>query len=180
MRALAILLFSFSLAATSSSAQTTWDTLNFGQSRDSVHAYLDNQNLAVSSTPDNNLQTNSDYPILIPGLLYPIPVMVTFQFDANSHLAEITLALDLPAMRHDWAAIGPDEALYTFASDKLAFALAGQYGAPTFSSSTCNAATEATPCTLQWHGSTNQSIQLERIPTGRHLRIHYLPQAPTL
>lgn len=165
--------------ATASASAQTWDRLNFGQSRDSVHSQLDNQNLPVGSTPDGNLQTNTDYPVLIPGLLYPIPMMVTFYFDTNSHLAEITLALDLPAMRHDWASIGPDEALYDFASDKLAFALAGQYGAPIFSSNACNAETLTAPCTVQWR-DPNQAIQLERIPTGHHLRIHYLPLAPTL
>lgn len=176
---LSLLTLVLCLASATASAQLTWDNLSFGQSRDSVHTQLDNQPLAVSSTPDNNLQTNTDYPILIPGLLYPIPMMVTFRFDTSSRLAEITLSLDLPAMRHDWAALGSEEALFNFASDKLAFALAGQYGAPIFSTPTCNAESSTAPCTLQWHGNS-QAIQLERTSGTRHLHIRYLPLAPTL
>jgi len=85
---LSLLTLVLCLASATASAQLTWDNLSFGQSRDSVHTQLDNQPLAVSSTPDNNLQTNTDYPILIPGLLYPIPMMVTFRFDTSSRLAE--------------------------------------------------------------------------------------------
>jgi hypothetical protein len=175
---LAILLLCLSTA--SASAQQTWGSVHFGQSRDAVQAQLNNQNLPVESAPSDALQTNSDYPLPLPGLLYPIPMMANFHFDANSKLDTVVLSLDLPAMRHDWASIGSDEALYNFAADKLSFALAGQYGAPIFTSPTCNVATETpTPCTIQWHG-TNQVIQLESIPTGRHLRIRYLPLASAL
>ena len=175
------LLLSLCLAVTSASAQTLWSGLHFGQSRDAVQAQLTNQNLPIESTANGSLQTNSDYPLPLPGLQYPIPMMVTFHFDTNSHLVDIALSLDLPAMRHDWAAVGTDEALYNFAADKLSFALAGNYGAPTFSSPACNVASEllTTPCTIQWRTS-NQVIQLERIPTGRHLRIEYLPPAAAL
>lgn len=101
--------------------------------------------------------------------------MATFHFDADSRLAEITLSLDLPAMRHDWPSLGSDEAVYNFAADRLALALAAEYGAPAFS--TCNA--ENSPCILQWR-DPNQVIQLERIPATRHLRVHYLPVPTTL
>jgi hypothetical protein len=170
------LLLALCIAATSASAQT-WNTLNFGQSRDSVQSQLTNQNIPVESTPDGSLQTNSDYPVTVPGLAYPLPMMVTMHFDAASHLAGISLALDLPAMRHDWPSLGSDEALYNFAADKLSLALAGNYGAPIFTTPSCTA--EAAPCTLEWR-NTLQVIQLERIPTGRHLYITYLPFAPTL
>jgi hypothetical protein len=169
---LAILLFI--LSAATASAQVPWSSVSLGDSRDGAHAKLDNLNIPVSSTPDQNLQTNSDFPLVLPGLLYPLPVMVTFRFDSNSRLAEITVALDLPAMRHEWAALGSDEALFNFADDKLAFALAGVYGPPVFSSLACNAETAA-PCTLQWRDNgRNQVVQLERIPTGHHLRLIYL------
>jgi hypothetical protein len=175
---LAILLLC--LATATASAQQTWGGVHFGQSRDAVQAQLNNQNLPVESAPSDALQTNSDYPLPLPGLLYPIPMMANFHFDTNSKLDAVVLSLDLPAMRHDWASIGSDEALYNFAADKLSFALAGQYGAPIFTSPTCSVATETpTPCTIQWHG-TNQVIQLESIPTGRHLRIRYLPIATAL
>jgi len=155
-----------------------WSSVTLGDTRDSAHSKLDNLNIPVSSTPDANLQTNTDFPLILPGLLYPLPVMVTFRFDANSRLAEITLNLDLPAMRRDWAALGSDEALYNFADDKLAFALAGAYGAPSFSSPACNAEAPTTPCTTQWRDANrSQVIQLERIPNGHHLRIDYLPLA---
>jgi hypothetical protein len=172
---LAILLLC--LSAATASAQQTWGGVHLGQSRDGVQAQLTNQNLPVESLPDGALQTNTDNAIPLPGLLYPIPMMATFHFDTNSHLAETTLSLDLPAMRHDWASLGSDEALYNFAAEKLAFALAGQYGAPIFSSSTCNLATDTSaPCTIEWR--TNQEvIQLENIPNGHHLRIRYLPAA---
>ena len=72
MRALTLLL---ALAATTAaSAQVPWANLPFGQSRDTIHARLDTANLAVSSTPDGNLQTKTDYPLVLPGLLYPLPV----------------------------------------------------------------------------------------------------------
>ncbi len=169
------------LSAATASAQQTWGSVHFGQSRDSVQAQLNNQNLPVESAPDGALQTNSDYPLPLPGLPYPIPMMANFHFDINTKLDTVVLSLDVAAMRHDWSSLGSDEALYTFAANKLSFALAGQYGAPIFSSSTCNVATEdlTTPCTIQWHG-TNQVIQLESIPTGRHLRIRYLPLAGAL
>lgn len=175
------LLLSLCLAATSASAQTLWSGLHFGQSRDAVQAQLTNQNLPVGSTAGGSLQTNSDYPLPLPGLANPIPMVVTFHFDANSNLADISLSLDLPAMRHDWASIGADDALYSFAADKLSLALSGNYGAPTFSSPACNVAAEllTSPCTIQWRTS-GQVIQLERVPNGRHLRVEYLPLATAL
>ena len=152
-----------------------------GESRDGVHAKLDNLNLPVSSTPDNNLQTNSDYPLILPGLIYPLPVMVTFRFDANSRLAETNLSLDLPAMRRDWAALGSDEALFAFATDKLSFNLAGVYGPPVLNTPARDAATEPVPCTIEWRDPIrNELIQLERIPNGHHLRINYLPVTGSL
>ena len=175
------LLLSLCLAAASASAQTLWSGLHFGQSRDAVQAQLTNQNLPIESIASGSLQTNNDYPLPLPGLQYPIPMMVTFHFDTNSNLADISLSVDLPAMRHDWASIGTDDALYSFAADKLSLALSGNYGAPTFSSPACNIAAEllTTPCTTQWRTS-GQVIQLERVPNGRHLRIDYLPLATAL
>ena len=165
------------LVTATASAQVPWKDLHFGQSRDSVRSQLENLNLPVESTPDTALQSNKDYPLLLPGLLYPIPIMATFHFDADSRLAEITLSVDLPAMRREWSSLGSDEALYNFAADKLAFALAGEYGTPIFSSPTCNA--ENSPCTLQWRDPA-QIIQLERTPGTHHLHIHYLPIATAL
>jgi len=175
------LLLSLCLAATSVSAQTLWSGLHFGQSHDAVQAQLTNQNLPVESTANGSLQTNNDYQLPLPGLQYPIPMMVTFHFDTNSNLADISLSVDLPAMRHDWASVGTDDALYSFAADKLSLALAGNYGAPTFNSPACSVASEllTAPCTIQWRTS-GQVIQLERVPNGHHLRIEYLPLATAL
>jgi hypothetical protein len=179
MRALTLLL---ALAATTAaSAQVPWTNLPFGVSRDTIHTRLDTANLAVSSTPDGNLQTNTDYPLILPGLLYPLPVLVTFRFDANSRLAETALSLDLASMRRDWAALGSDDALFTFAADKLALNLAGVYGPPVFNTPTCDAPTETTPCTLEWRDPTlRQQIQLERIPNGHHIHLIYLPISGSL
>ncbi|MGA8938609.1 MAG: hypothetical protein WB439_05525 [Acidobacteriaceae bacterium] len=169
------LVLSLCFAAAAACAQSPWPAgVSLGDSRDNVRIALDRDNLPAGSTPDGSLQTNSDYPVSLPGLRYPIPMMLTFAFDTNSRLAEMTLSLDLPAMRRDWAAVGSDEALYNFAADKLAFALAANHGAPIFSSPSCNSATDA-PCTIQWREINRLTIQLERIPNGHHLRIHYLP-----
>lgn len=164
-----------SLAATAASAQT-WGGVTLGQSRDAIQSQFNNANLPVESLSDGDLQTNNDNAISLPGLLYPLPMMATFHFDTNSRLAETTLSLDLPAMRRDWASLGSDEALFNFAADKLVLALAGQYGPPVFSTYSCSAEPITAPCTLQWNEKNiPQVIQLERIPTGFHLRIHYLP-----
>ena len=180
MRAIALLVALLALCATAN-AQVPWSAVSLGDTRDRVHAKLDNLNIPISSTPDTNLQTNTDFPLVLPGLLYSLPVMVTFRFDANSRLAETNLSLDLPAMRRDWAALGSDEALYTFAADKLAFNLAGVYGPPVLSTPTCDAPTEATACTLEWRDpNLRQQIQLERIPNGHHIHLSYLPLTRSL
>jgi hypothetical protein len=180
VRLLLLLLLCFA-TATSASAQTTWHGLHFGESRDDVRSQLAAQNMPVETSPDGALQTNTDYNLPLPGLLYPFPMVANLHFDTNSLLADVTLTLDLPAMRRDWASLGSDQALYNFADDQLTFALAGLYGAPLYSSVPCNviAETASFPCTILWRGN-QQSIELERLSSGRRLRIHYLPLATGL
>jgi hypothetical protein len=177
---LAILLLTLTLSFTTASAQT-WGGVSLGQSRDAIQTQFTDANLQVSSLTDGDLQTNTAQPISLPGLLYPLPMMATFHFDAKARLAEVTLSLDLPAMRRDYAALGSDEALFNFAAEKLAFVLAGEYGTPAFSTPSCNAETTTAPCTLQWNQPpARQVIELERIPSGHHLRIRYLPSSAPL
>ena len=174
---LAILLLGFATAT--ASGQNPWRELVFGQSRDGVRSQLENANLAVESTPDGNLQSNADSPLPLPGLANPIPVMATFLFDTSAHLTEVTLSVDLPALRRDYPSLGSDEALYNFAADKLGLALAGQYGNPVFSSIACSAAPQTAPCTLQWRSQV-LVVQLESTSAGHHVRVHYLPVPTTL
>lgn len=168
------------LCTASASAQTTWHGLRFGESHDQIVSQLTTQNMPVESTPDGNLQANTDVELPLPGLHYPVPMVATFHLDANSNLADIDLSLDLHDMRRYWAALGPDAALFNFASEQFTLSLAGLYGTPIYTSPGCNIVSETPPpCTILWHGD-NQSIALERTPADHHLSIHYLPIANSL
>ena len=162
---------------TTASAQT-WAGAALGQSRDSLQTQFNNANLQVSLPPRRRPpKPTPPSPSLSPAFSTPFPMMATFHFDTNSRLAETSLSLDLPAMRHDYAALGSDESLFAFAADKLAFVFSGEYGAPVFATTSCNAETTTAPCTIEWRINPAQVVQLERIPAGHHLRIHYLPTA---
>ena len=172
------------LAATASaSAQTTWHNLHFGQSRDAVTAELTNQNMPSTSSDDGTLQVSTDFEELLPGLRYPLPLIVTVHFNANSALSDVTLALDLPAARHYWSSIGSDEALFNFAAEHFTGALSGRYGAPLFSSNSCDGEPKqaSTFCIISWRGA-EQTVEMERSVTakGPRLLIRYQPLAGDL
>jgi len=170
-------------AATSASAQTTWQNLHFGESHDAVTAQLANQNMPSTTSQDGTVQATADYELRLPGLRYPLPVIVTAHFDTNNALADVTLTLDPVSARHYWPNIGSDDALLHFAAEHFTAALSGRYGAPLFASNSCDAdPKQPSPfCIVSWHG-TDQTIELERsvTPRGPRLLIRYQPLAGDL
>ena len=182
MRLIPLALF-LAAATAAASAQTTWHNLQFGQSRDAVTAQLNNQNMPSSVSQDGSVQANADYELLLPGLRYPLPVIVTAHFDANANLADVTLTLDIPSARRYWPAITSDDAMFHFAAEHFTAALSGRYGAPLFSSNACDPAAKESPtfCLVSW-GHPNQTIELERSVTskGPRLLIRYQPLASDL
>jgi hypothetical protein len=179
---LPIIVLTCLIATTSASAQATWRGLHFGESLDEVRTQLTAQNMPVATSQEGALQATSDYDLAIPGLRYAFPMRVTFHFDDSAKLADVTLALDLPGMRRYWAAIGSDEALSTFAAEKLMGALSGRYGTPLYRSTACDADTK-TPsfCIVSWH-ATEQTVELERGTSARGMRllVRYQPLATDL
>ena len=164
------------------SAQNTWKGLHFGESRDDVRNQLAAQSITVETAQDGTLQATKNYELTIPGLRYPFPMLASFHFDDASDLADVTLALDLPAMRLYWAAIGPEDALANFAAEKLTGALSGRYGTPLYRSTACDAETKQPAfCIVSWPGS-GQTIELERgtSPKGLRLLVRYQPLANDL
>jgi hypothetical protein len=178
-----VLLFLCSLAITASaSAQNTWQNLHFGEPTDSVRSQLATQNIAVATSPEGTLQSTADYQLPIPGLSNTFPMQVNVHFDTQSNLSDVTLALDLLGMRRYWGTVGPDEAIYNFASEKLMGALSGRYGAPIYSSNDCSEPLKpGSYCIVSWHG-TDQTIELERALSSRGLRllIRYQPLVTAL
>jgi hypothetical protein len=159
------------------SAQLTWKNLHFGQSRDEARAQLTTQNIAVQNTPDGSLQSTADYELPIPPLQHTFPMVASFHFDDAGQLAEVTLALDVPAMRRYWGTLGTDDALFTFAEEKLITALTGRYGTALYRTPTCDSDPKQS-CTSLWRGP-DQSIVLDRLttPRGPRLIIRYQPLA---
>jgi hypothetical protein len=164
-------------------AQTTWHGLEFGQPRDAVRAQLSSQSIASDVSQDGTLKSTGDYLLPIPGLSQPFPMLANFYFDASSKLSTITLLVDIPGMRHDWSALGGDEALATFAAEKLTGALSGKYGAPLYRSSVCDSQLTAPAafCIVSWRGP-DQTIELERAstPRGPRIIVRYQPLATDL
>jgi len=183
MRRSLLLALTLTLATSAASAQNTWHGLHFGESRDDVRAQLTAQNMPSTSSQDGTLQANADYDLLLPGLRYPFPTIVSVHFDDRAALADITLSLDLPGMRRDWAALGSDDALLHFAAEHFTAALSGRYGAPLYSSNSCNIEPKqpSSFCIVSWRG-TDQTIELENAltPRGSRLLIRYQPLATDL
>lgn len=183
MRPSLLLALYLTAATTAASAQATWHGLHFGDSRDNVRDHLTAQNLPVEASQEGTLQSNADYELSIPSLRHTLPMQLSFHFDDNNALADITLALDLPGMKRYWAAIGSDEALFNFAEEHLIGALSGLYGAPLYRSRACDAEPKqpSPVCILSWHGD-QQTIQMERqlTPHGQRLVIRYQPLATDL
>jgi hypothetical protein len=180
---LPLLLLACTLTAAAAPAQTTWHNLHFGQSRDEVRAQLSTQNLSLQTTPDNSLQTAADYDLNLPGLQHPLSMIATFHFSDAGTLADVTLAVDLPAVRRYWAPLGSDDVIVSFVSEKLAIALSGIYGTAIYRSPSCDVSPTPAPafCTSVWHAQ-DQTIELDRpiSPRGPRLLIRYQPLATDL
>jgi hypothetical protein len=170
-------------ATTTAAAQSTWHGVHFGESRDDVRTQLTAQNLPVEASQEGTLQSNTDYELPIPGLRHTFPMFVSFHFDDNNALADVSLTLDVPGMHRYWAIIGSDESLFNFAEEHLIGALSGLYGTPLYRSSACDAEPKqpAPVCIYSWRGS-DQTVQLERLttPRGQRLVIRYQPLATDL
>ncbi len=170
--------------ATSACAQTTWKNLHFGQNPDQVRAALAAQGIPVATSQEGSLQSTSDYQLLLPGLRRSLPVRADFRFTDAGGLMDVTLYLDLAAMRENYTELRTDESLLNFASDKLTRALTDIYAAPVSTTSECDtdpAALAAKPigCTIDWHG-TGQSISIDWLTRPSHLYIRYQMLAPDL
>ncbi len=177
------LLIAIAAASTAASAQTTWHNVHFGESRDDVRSQITAQNMPLSTSQDGTLQANSDYELALPGLRYTFPMLVSFHFDKAAALTDVTLALDLSGMKHNWATIGTDEALINFAAEHLTGALSSIYGTPLYRSTACDTdAKQASAfCILSWRGN-NQTVEIEHSNTshGQRLLIRYQPLASDL
>jgi hypothetical protein len=180
------LVLSLAAATATASAQTTWHNLHFGESRDDVTNQLTNQNMPSTSTQDGNLQANSDYDLYLPGLRYPLPMIVTVHFDDHAALTDITLALNLTSARRSLPSTpstSSDDALLHFAAEHFTAALSGRYGPPLYSSNSCDteAKQASTFCIVSWR-TADQTIELERTITlkGPRLLIRYQPLATDL
>lgn len=168
--------------AASASAQTTWHQLQFGESRADARTQLVAQKIDVSTSSEGTLQSAVDYELALPGLLYTVPMQLNVHFDDQATLADVTLALDLRSMRRYWGTLGPDEALFNFAAEKLMGALSGRYGPPIYNSANCDASLKPGDyCIVSWRGN-DQTVELERASTAKGLRllVRYQPLATDL
>jgi hypothetical protein len=178
-----LLVLSLAAATSAASAQSTWQGLHFGQSRDDVRAQITAQNMPVSTSQDGALQSNTDYELVLPGLRHTFPMVASFHFNDDTLLADITLSLDLPAMDRFWSGVGTHEAILNFAAEHLTSALSSIYGAPLYRSAACDAEPKpASPfCILTWRGNA-QTVEIERSagPHGPRLVLRYQPLAAGL
>jgi hypothetical protein len=177
------LLLALTLAATAG-AQSTWKNLRFGQSRDDVRNALTTQGIAVETSQEGALESTSDYQLFVPGLRHTLPLHTEFRFTDSGGLMDITLTLDIPAMRQNYNEFRTDDALLAFASDHLTRALTDIYAAPVSTTSECDAdpatfANKPTGCTINWHGS-GQSIAIDWLTRPAHLYIRYQMLSPDL
>ncbi|MDE1155594.1 MAG: hypothetical protein PW735_07660 [Acidobacteriaceae bacterium] len=161
-------------------APSTWHGLTFGDSIDSVRTTLNNQQIPTELSQNGSLQSTQDYALFLPGLPSTLPMLSSYHFTPNGGLMDVTLALDLPALRRSWPdATGSDDSLAAFAGERLAGALAGRYGAPLYRSAGCETTSPATgpstpECIVFWSGP-QQTVVLERRHTahGEHLIVRY-------
>jgi hypothetical protein len=181
--------------AASAQAQTTWKGLHFGDSRDRVRSTLAGQGIDVAVSQEGSLESITDYQLLLPGLTRTLPLRADFRFTDAGGLMDVTLWLDVIAMKQNYAELATDDALIGFASDRLERALTDIYGSPLSTSAGCDppapAPTPATGaaappaprppavCTINWH-SPGQSVALDHLTRTPHLFIRYQMLAPDL
>ena len=164
------------LAATPASAQSTWQGLQFGQSRDSARAQLSAQSFEVAVSQDGMLQSVSDYDLYLPGFTHPFPLKVNLRF-VNDHLTNVDLVLDPAAMRANFPDLGPGA--ISFAGSHLAQALAAKYGHPVFRDFDCDTTTQTSDCIVTWRGD-NQAISLTWFNSHPGLQLRYQMLSPEL
>jgi hypothetical protein len=181
---LAATVLTFALAATSH-AQTTWKGLHFGQSRDDVRNALAAQHVDVETSQEGSLQSDTDYQLFVPGLRHTLPFRTDLRFTDAGGLMDITLWLDLRALRENYPEYRTDDTLLGFAADKLTRSLTDIYAAPVTTTSECDAdpTTLAKPqpigCTINWH-SPAQSVSIDWLTHPTHLFIRYQMLSPDL
>jgi len=178
-----ILIFALIFAA-SGSAQSTWKNLHFGQTRDDARNALTAQGIPVETSQEGSLESTGDYQLFVPGLRHTLPMHTQLRFTDSGGLMDITLTLDVPAMRQNYNEYRTDDALLAFASDRLTRALTDIYAAPVSTTSECDAdpatfANKPTGCTINWHG-TGQSIAIDWLTRPAHLYIRYQMLSPDL
>lgn len=174
---IAIAALSFALALPAA-AQITWHNVRFGETREQVRSELAAQGFPVEISQEGSLQSISDYNILLPGMRNTLPLRADFHFTDAGTLMDVTLSLDLPAMRRSYPSLGGDEALLAFAYERFNRALSDKYAAPLFVRSECSAdgATLAklpSPmCTVNFRGE-GQSVELTWLQRPYRLFIRY-------
>ena len=148
-------------AALGAHAQTTWQDLHFGDTRDHVRSQLGTRDIPTEISQEGSLQSTSDYDLFLPGLPHTLPMLTSYHFTPAGTLMDITLTLDLSAMRRQWSEAPATDDLADFAAQHLGGALAGRYGAPLYRSPSCDAAAKGpSSCVVFWNGP-GQSIALE-------------------
>jgi hypothetical protein len=169
-----LLLLSLGLASVAH-AQTTWKGLSFGESRDNVRAALAAQNFDVETSQEGSLQSVNDYQLLLPGMKNALPLRADFRFTSAGGLMDITLSLDLAAMRQSFPNIAGENALLAFASTKLTRALTDKYAAPISRQAGCS----ADACAINWR-DPGQSVELNWLTHAPKLFIRYQMLTPDL
>lgn len=175
-----ILLAALATAATAH-AQTTWRGLRFGDTREAVRSQLSAQNIEVVASQEGSLQSTSDYQLVLPGLTRALPFRLDFRFTDAGGLMDVTLWLDLTAMRQNYSEYRTDDAMLAFASERLSRALNDIYNAPMTESSGCDADAAAfakgpVECDAHWHAH-GQSVALiwHSRPATMFIRYQMLP-----
>jgi hypothetical protein len=175
------LVFVFALTV-SASAQSTWKSLHFGDTRDAVRSALAAQNFAVETSQDGSLQSVTNYDILLPGMRNTLPLRADFHFTDSGGLMDVTLSLDFPAMRRVYPSLGSDDHMLAFAADKFNRALTDKYGVPLLKRPDCDADLTKTAnpvCTINWRDPA-QSIELDWFGHTPRLFIRYQMLSPDL
>jgi hypothetical protein len=178
------LLLALALTATSS-AQTTWKNLHFGPTSNKVRAQLASESFPVETSQDGALQSVANYDILLPGSRRTLPLRADFHFADDGGLIDVTLSLDIAAMKRTYSDLGGDEMLLAFAADRFTRALTDKYGIPLSKRPDCDAdaatlAKQSTAlCTINWR-DPDQSVELNWFTHAPRLFIRYQMLAPDL